>query len=190
MRRSEPLVLRPGPHPDPAVQRAGFQLDDPYLERCWAALIGPAATELLRRVPGLWHQGVASVDTAELASTLGLRPASLTRNPINRTLDRVVSYGFGEWGVTVNFGVPGPCRNELIVYTQVAPLSTSDLSRVPPATRAMHSELLRAHSDRLVSSLTPPPMDARRVRPTSVVEKLERLQRRSTDITRRQGLTR
>lgn len=43
------------PHPSAPVRQAGFPLDHPYIEQCWASLIGPTSVLLLRRLP-VWCQ--------------------------------------------------------------------------------------------------------------------------------------
>ena len=40
MQTPSTVIIHPVGHPDPRVHRAGFQLDDPYLERCWREAAG------------------------------------------------------------------------------------------------------------------------------------------------------
>jgi hypothetical protein len=68
------LEVHPAPHPRLGVHRAGFPLDNPYLEQCWIPVLGPSSVLLLRRVPWLWRDATpAEVDVAELGAQLGLR---------------------------------------------------------------------------------------------------------------------
>jgi hypothetical protein len=80
MEPPETLVIRAVPHPNPKVRRVGFTLDDPYVERVWAGIIGPSALLVLWRMPVLWREREpAPVDLRELGQSLGLRP-SLARS--------------------------------------------------------------------------------------------------------------
>jgi hypothetical protein len=53
MEPPEVLAIHAVPHPNPKVRRVGFTLDDPYVEQVWAAVIGPSALLVLRRLPML-----------------------------------------------------------------------------------------------------------------------------------------
>ena len=56
MEITEHITIHAAPHPVPKVQRAGFPLDHPYLDHCWAPVVGPTGTLLLRRLAWLWKQ--------------------------------------------------------------------------------------------------------------------------------------
>jgi hypothetical protein len=59
------LAIHAVPHRK--VRRVGFPLDDPYVEQVWAAVIGPSALLVLRRLPVLWlEREPAVVDLREL----------------------------------------------------------------------------------------------------------------------------
>lgn len=149
MKALEHLVLRSHPHPDPAVHAGGFDLGDAYLRQCWAPVLGAPATQLLERLPALWRGGrVAGFDRAQLAGELGLRRSRLWTKPLERTLDRLVEFGFAEWVPFVDRGVPKHDRGELGVYTRVSPLGDLDLEMVTPAVRAKHNELAQPVLDR------------------------------------------
>lgn len=159
------LVIHAHPHPSLEVRRAGFSLDHRYVEQCWAPLIGPSSTLLLRRLPWLWREGTSvSVDVGELGRSLGLGSAVGRNTKISRTLQRVVHFGFGE-----------PCApGELDVYTEVLPLSERQLARVPTWTRALHEQLLSAH----LSELSHPSRSAALPVPSPTTDRLrERLAR-------------
>jgi hypothetical protein len=130
------LIIHAQPHPTLEVQRAGFPLDHRYVEQCWAPLIGPSSTLLLRRLPWLWREGTSvSVDVWELGRSLGLGSAIGRNNKISLTLQRLAHFGFAE-----------PCApGELDVYTEAPPLSERQLNRVPMWTRGLHEQLLHAH---------------------------------------------
>ena len=159
------LVIHAQPHPSLEVRRAGFSLDHRYVEQCWAPLIGPSSTLLLRRLPWLWREGTSvSVDVGDLGRSLGLGSAVGRNTKISRTLQRVVHFGFGE-----------PCApGELDVYTEVPPLSERQLARVPMWTRVLHEQLLSAH----LSELSHPSRSAPLPVPSPTADRLrERLAR-------------
>lgn len=166
MKQPGHLILRPQPHPDPAVRAGGFDLRDVYLRECWSPVLGEPATRLLERLPSLWHGGrVAGFERAQLAEDLGLRRLRSGRKPLERTLDRLVEYGFGEWVPFVDRGIPKHDRGELGIYTRMSPLGDLDLERVTPVVRARHEELAKPVLDRAFPTGTidgPPPADRAR----------------------------
>lgn len=174
------LIVRPLPHPDPAVHAGGFPLTDAYLRQCWSPLLGEPATTLLERLPSAWRDSdVAGFDRSKLASELGLRRSGMWRAPLERSLDRLVEYGFAEWIPVVDRGVPKHDRGELAVYTRMSPLGDLDLERVPPAVRAHHEELAKPIFDRAFPSGPlddPVPAD----RAMYLAQRLDRLQQPMT----------
>ncbi len=73
METNQLVRLHAVPHPSAPVRRAGFPLDHPYLEQCWAPVIGPTSVLLLRRLPVLWRENVSiELELEELAGSLGL----------------------------------------------------------------------------------------------------------------------
>ena len=153
MRQPNHLILRPQPHPDPAVDAGGFELTHTYLRECWAPVLGQPATTLLERLPAMWRGGhVAGFDRAQLAEELGLGRSRPWAKPLERTLDRLVEFGFAEWAPFVDRGVPTHDRGELGIYSRVSPLGDLDLERVTPAVRAKHDELAGPVLDRAFPS--------------------------------------
>lgn len=148
------LVLHAAPHPSTPVRRAGFPLDHPYVEHCWAPVVGPTSVVLLRRATWLWRTDTSiGVRSEELARSLGLGAGTARNSPMARTLDRVVRFRLADWSQ------PG----ELDVYTEVPPVPERHLARVPSWTRALHDQLLGRHLDELakVTALTAPtPVEA------------------------------
>ncbi|MGH9030535.1 MAG: hypothetical protein ACRDZV_00270 [Acidimicrobiia bacterium] len=159
------LIVHAAGHPVPAVHRAGFSLDHPYVERCWAPILGPSSILLLRRMPDLWKQApTVAVPLDELARSLGLGAGTGRNSPMWRTLERVVTFRFAAWSG----------ERELDVYTEVPPLSPRHLDRVPESTRTRHEELLGAHLDGLAAATgTAASIDAR---PARMADRLDRLQ--------------
>src|SRR3546814_11312313 len=73
MEPDQALCFTPVSHPDPRVQRVGFDLTDPYVEQCWSAVVGPTSVLLLRRLPTMWMARVpVEMGASELSQTLGL----------------------------------------------------------------------------------------------------------------------
>lgn len=141
---SEPnvLVVHATAHPVPQVHRAGFPLDHPYVERCWAPVLGPSSILLLRRMPTLFKQAPSvGIPLDELAQSLGLGLGTGRNSPIWRTLERVVHFRFAAWSGD----------RELDVYTEASPLGPRHLARVPESTRKLHEQLLGAHLDSLAA---------------------------------------
>lgn len=136
------LEIHPAPYPTLEVHRAGFPIDHPYLEQCWAPILGPSSVLLLRRTAQLWRDSIpARVATSDLAAQLGLGKGRGRHSPIAKTLDRIVRFRFAGWA--------GP--GVIDVYTEVPPLRSGDLKRVPGWTAARHDELLTSHLDELRS---------------------------------------
>ena len=51
---SDVIVVHATAHPVGQIHRAGFPLDHPYVERCWAPVLGPSSVLVLRRMPELF----------------------------------------------------------------------------------------------------------------------------------------
>jgi hypothetical protein len=151
------IVVHATAHPVAKIHRAGFPLDHPYVERCWAPILGPSSVLVLRRMPELF-KGSADpfVHLDELGRGLGIGGTG-KHSVIRRTIDRLVSHRFAAWSA------PG----ELDLYTEVPPLSAARLERVPDFVKRDHDALLADHLDALAAS--PPPT-------TDLVARLNRLQ--------------
>lgn len=140
------LEIHPAPNPSLEVHRAGFPLDHPYVEQCWAPVLGPSSVLLLRRTAELWRDSIpARIETGELAAQLGLSRGRGRHSPITKTLDRLVRFRFAGWEA------PGV----LDVYTEVRPLRSRDVDRVPDWTAARHEELLTNHLEQLRNRAQP-----------------------------------
>ena len=130
------LVVHPVPHPNRAVHQAGFGLDHPYIERCWAPVVGPSSVLLLRRFPELWRDAVpASVDFDEFSRTLGLGRSTGRHSKLARTIDRLVTFGFARRAED----------GSLEVFTTVRPVPENQVARLPRWTQDAHEHLLTSH---------------------------------------------
>lgn len=137
MEPDQTLSFTPVDHPDPRVRRVGFDLTDPYVERCWSAVVGPSSTLLLRRLPTLWVTCVpAEMGASELSQSLGLGAGVGKRGRLSSVLSRVARFGLAR---------PATEGAGLDVYRQVAPLSPRQLERLPEWTRNTHERLFDAH---------------------------------------------
>ena len=148
--------LHPVAHPSAQVHRAGFGLDHPYIEQCWAPLLGPTSTLLLRRLPVLWHEHEhVEIEIGELARSLGLGASTGRHGSLQHTLDRLVRFRFADSEEPL----------DLRVFTEVAPVPTRQLDRLPQWCQNRHVHLLGEHLDRLAQQHghTEPP--ERRCRP-------------------------
>ncbi len=137
MERDQILRFTPVDHPDSRVQRVGFGLNDPYVEQCWSAVVGPSSTLLLRRMPTLWLERTpADVGASELSHSLGLGVGVGEQSRFVNTLNRLVQFRLAR---------PAPDGVGLEVFSQVSPLAPHQLERAPQWTRDAHERLLDAH---------------------------------------------
>lgn len=97
--RLSPTVETPAklivvPWPDPAGDAVGHKPGSPYIETVWLGILGPSTTLCWQRLSRLASaRPGATVETTDLAVSLGLG-ASLGRNaPMSRTLGRMVNFG-------------------------------------------------------------------------------------------------
>jgi hypothetical protein len=97
--RLSPSLETPGrlivvPWPDPVADAGGHKPGSPYIETVWLGILGPSTTLCWQRLSRLANaRPGATVDTTDLAVSLGLG-ASLGRNaPLSRTLGRMVNFG-------------------------------------------------------------------------------------------------
>lgn len=136
MEPTSSLRIHAAPHPDPQVRRAGFPLDHRYVEQCWAAVLGPSSILLLRRASELWEQELSpKIPVRELSSMIGLGHSHGRKGVMWRTLDRLERFKLAE--------ITGP--SDITIFTEVPPLSPTQLGRVPTWTRDRHYVLLDAH---------------------------------------------
>lgn len=97
--RPIPEQLEVVPLIDPVVEAHGFAPLHPYVEICYLPVLGPTSTLIYRRLGTLIteHEDGLTIDTADLASSMGIRE-ELTRNaPLARSLGRLSMFGAAEW---------------------------------------------------------------------------------------------
>lgn len=130
------VTLHATPNPDPQVVRIGFPLSHPYVDVCWTAVLGPTGGVMLRRIDGLWIDSLSpTLDTADLASMVGIGRGTGRHSPVWRTITRLERFGI------VRAIGPG----QLEVSTELPPLHPRDLGRTSGWVQDQHARLLDAH---------------------------------------------
>jgi hypothetical protein len=166
MERDPLLTFSPANHPHPKVRRVGFELTDPYVEHCWAAVVGPSSTLLLRRMPVLWAERVpAEIPTTELSRSIGLGRGTGHSSRLTGILRRLEQFKLVRRA--------GVSDDQFEMFVEVPPLTRGQLVRVPEWTRATHERLFGAHLDGLAG------VSERDARIASITARLDRLQQPS-----------
>ena len=122
--------LRAVPWHDAVVERLGFPPSHPYVEYCWAPILGPSATLMWRRLAGAVAaepQGI-EVDLRRLGADLGIPSAGGRWRRAEAALERLCRYGLARWH--------GP--DTLALRTSVPPLSSRRLLRATETSVAAH----------------------------------------------------
>lgn len=144
MTEDQIVTIHAVPHPSPQIQRIGVPLDHPYLEECWAPVLGPSSILLLRRVAALWRESDRIESTlADLGQGIGLGKGSGRNSPVQRTMDRLERFGFLRQSAT---------GENVAVAATAGPLSERQLERVPEWNRVRHGVLWGRHLDGLAAA--------------------------------------
>jgi hypothetical protein len=143
-----PATVELSPLFDPTLDRVGFPLDHPYIERVYCSVLGPTSVLLLRRAGDLFaeHDGAVTVDLVDLSRSLGLggRPDAddVGRNaPLRRTMDRLARFRMARW----------TSEDRLAIHPKVPALATHHVARLPEPVQAVHHRLLTGHLAGLVA---------------------------------------
>ena len=143
-----PASLELSPLFDPTLDRVGFPLDHPYIERVYCSVLGPSSVLFLRRAGDLFaeHPQGTTVDLVDLARSLGLRSRADTddigkNSPLRRTMERLVRFGMAAWRGD----------NHLGVHPKLPALERHRAARLPEPVQAVHHRLLTDHLDGLVA---------------------------------------
>lgn len=79
---------------DPLVETHGHHILDAYVETWWLPVLGPAASWVLRRLRlAIDPEGPVQVDTATLASSIGLGAALGANAPLAKSVHRLLMFG-------------------------------------------------------------------------------------------------
>ncbi|WP_346926402.1 hypothetical protein [uncultured Arthrobacter sp.] len=143
-----PTSVELSPLFDPTLERVGFPLDHPYIERVYCSVLGPSSVLLLRRAGQLFaeHPEGLRVDLVDLSRSLGLgvRPDADDLGlhaPLRRTMDRLVRFRTAAWR----------SDDRLAVHAKLPALERHRVARLPEPVQAAHHRLLTDHLDGLVA---------------------------------------
>ena len=150
---------------DPTLDRVGFPLEHPYVERVYCSVLGPSSVLLLRRAAELFadHPAGVRVDLVDLSRSLGLgvRPEAddVGRNsPLRRTMERLVHFRMASWRDEDRLGI----------HPKVPALERHRLARLPETVLASHHRLVKEHLDGLVARA-----EGRQVEPASIGSRVD-----------------
>lgn len=122
--------------PDPAVQAVGHRPGSAYIEGVWLGVLGPSATWAWQRLARLAATGTnQTVDTVDLAVSLGLGANLGPNAAISRTLGRLVAFGVAERADAV-----------IAVRTALPDLPARHTGRLSATARLAHQHLPRRHT--------------------------------------------
>ena len=97
--RELPPILEVIPWLDPIAEEAGFAPRSDYVEVCWGPVLGPSALFAYRRL-GSWAiaepEGL-TVDTIDLATSLGLGEGLAKNGLFPRAVGRLVLFQAAKW---------------------------------------------------------------------------------------------
>ena len=124
--------------PDHIIDTLGFSPYDPYSELIWTPTLGPSAVLAYRRLAGtlMYQVDGFTLDTAEFALALGLGAGTGHNAPVCRTLRRLAAFGLARFVDDTTYAV----------RRRIAPASTSQLRRLSPELRRVHTALLHRHA--------------------------------------------
>lgn len=116
---------------DQVVERVGFSPLSSYVETVWLPVLGPTSTLLYRRL-GTWvgQQSDLTVDTIDLAVSLGVGQGIARNSPLARAVHRLVQYGAAEWGM-----------EELAVRRALPPLTQRQVGRLSLSATTAHNRM-------------------------------------------------
>lgn len=133
---------------DPTLDRVGFPLDHPYVERVYCSVLGPTSVLMLRQFGELLAENPrgVSIDLVDLSRSLGVGPRAtdgeVGRNaPVRRTMDRLVQFRLATW-----LG-----EDRLGVLTKVPAVSRHHAERLCGPVQVAHERLLTDHLGAVVA---------------------------------------
>ena len=122
---------------DPVVDRLGHDPRSAYVERFWLPIMGPSTVWFLRRMSDELDRtpGGFTLDLAEMALGLGVGLRGGRNAPMLRTIDRSCRFGAAR--------PHGP--GAIAVRRRLAPLTRSQVERLPARMQAEHGVWLSEH---------------------------------------------
>ena len=131
--QATPPVLAVIAWPDPAVEASGHRPGSAYIEGVWLGVLGPSATWAWQRLARLAASGTnQTIDTVDLAVSLGLGANLGPNAAISRTLGRLVAFGAAQRADTI-----------IAVRTALPDLPARHTSRLSATARLAHEHLPR-----------------------------------------------
>ncbi len=133
-----PQVNRPTPPqltvvawPDPVIAAHGHRPGSAYIEAVWLGVLGPSATWAWQRLARIasTRPGV-SIDSVDLATSLGLSDSLGSNAAISRTLGRLVAFDVAQRGAEV-----------IAVRVALGDLPARRAARLSPSARLAHERL-------------------------------------------------
>ena len=151
-----PTSVELSPLFDPTLERVGFPLDHPYIERVYCSVLGPSSVLLLRRAGQLFteHPEGLRVDLVDLSRSLGLgvRPDADDLGhhaPLRRTMDRLVRFRTAAWRA----------EDRLAIHAKLPALERHRVARLAEPVQAAHHRLLTDHLEGLVAQAEGRPLE-------------------------------
>jgi hypothetical protein len=143
-----PASVELSPLFDPTLERVGFPLDHPYVERVYCSVLGPTSVLLLRRAGQLFaeHPEGLRVDLVDLSRSLGLGARADADDlghsaPLRRTMDRLVRFRTATWRG----------EDRLAIHPKLPALERHRVAQLAEPVQAAHRRLLTDHLDGLVA---------------------------------------
>lgn len=143
-----PASVQLSPMFDPTLDRVGFALDHPYVERVYCSVLGPTSVLMLRQFGELLAENPhgVSVDLVDLSRSLGVgrggTDGEVARNaPVRRTMERLVQFRLATW-----LG-----EDRLGVLTKVPAVSRHHAERLCGPVQVTHERLLTDHLGTVVA---------------------------------------
>jgi hypothetical protein len=117
--------------PDPVIEAHGHRPGAPYVEAVWLGVLGPSATWAWTRLDRLasTRPGV-TIDSTDLATSLGLGESLGANSAISRTLGRLVAFDAAQRGADL-----------IAVRVALPDLPARRTARLSPSARLAHQRL-------------------------------------------------
>lgn len=130
-----PEQLRVTAWNDPLVDRFGHDPRSEYVELFWLGVLGPSTVWLLRRIAGLLQDNPngVTIDLEDTAGALGVGGRAARHAPLQRSLDRCVSFGMAQRSATA-----------LAVRRRLPPLAHRHLVRLPLSVQQRHHQWIES----------------------------------------------
>ena len=117
--------------PDPVIEAHGHRPGAPYVEGVWLGILGPSATWAWTRLARIaaTRPGV-TIDSTDLATSLGLGESLGANSAISRTLGRLVAFDAAQRGADI-----------IAVRVALPDLPARRTARLSPSARLAHERL-------------------------------------------------